>query len=310
MHVAVEPSGVATQRGPSSPAPAGPRGADADRVTARSAIGAVAPRYFTVDGVVLAFDDEGSGPPVVCLHAIGHGARDFERLRARLRDRHRVIALDWPGQGRSGGDHRPASAGRYAELLDAFLTAAGIERPILVGNSIGGAVAIRYAHAWPAAVRALVLENPGGLAPTTDLAARLALAAMARFFGAGARGARWFPAAFALYYRSVLQRPAARAQRRRIVAAAYDLAPVLAQAWGSFAAPEADLRALAPAVTCPVLFAWAARDQVVSLRRSLPAIRQFPDARIERFPAGHAPHLETPEAFEASIERFLAPFCR
>src|SRR5262249_25679801 len=147
----------------------------------------------------------------------------------------------------------------------------------------------------------------GGLAPTNDRAAQIFLRAMARFFAAGARRASWFPGAFGAYYRlSVLPGRAAREQRRRIVAAAYENAPVLGQAWLSFAAPEADLTALAPHIGCEVLFAWAKRDRVVSLARSLPAIERFPKARLERFAATHAAHLETPEAFETSVERFLA----
>jgi 4,5:9,10-diseco-3-hydroxy-5,9,17-trioxoandrosta-1(10),2-diene-4-oate hydrolase len=273
----------------------------------RAAVGAVAPfGQVAVDGVTLTFNDEGRGPAVVCLHAIGHGASDFMRLRERLRGRYRVLALDWPGQGRSAADHTPAGAQRYAELLAGFLDAVGIERPILIGNSIGGAAAIAYAHAHPTAVRALVLENPGGLAATTDRLARTVLAGMARFFAAGVRRAQWFPTAFAAYYRLVLRARPAAPQRRRIVASAFEIAPVLHQAWQSFAAPEADLRACAPAIRCPVLFAWATGDQFVQLGRSRAAIERFPNARLERFRAGHAAHLETPDVFESAVERFLA----
>jgi pimeloyl-ACP methyl ester carboxylesterase len=241
------------------------------------------------------------------LHAIGHDARDFARLRKRLRGGHRVIALDWPGQGRSGRDHVDASGHRYAELLAEFLDAVGVDRAVIVGNSIGGAAALRYAHRHPARVRSLVLENPGGLASSSDRLAQIVLAAMARFFAAGTRGARWFPFAFRVYYRTcVLQRRAARIDRRRIVASAYQIAPILLQAWRGFALPEADARMLAPGIACPVLFAWAKRDQFVQLSRSLPAIRSFPNARLETFRAGHAPHLETPDAFESAVERFLA----
>jgi len=275
----------------------------------RAAVGAAAPRYVTVGGVRLAFDEHehGRGPSIVCLHAIGHGAGDFALLCRALEDRYRVLALDWPGQGRSDPDSRPASAERYAQLLEAFLMATGVERPLLVGNSIGGAAALRYAAAHPGQVRGLVLENPGGLGPTDDLAARVVLRMMARFFEAGARGGGWFGVAFAAYYRlCVLQRAAAADQRRRIVASAYEIAPVLAEAWRGFANPASDLRDLAPRVECPVLFAWATRDRFVTLSRSLPAIRRVPNARVERFPAGHAAHLETPEAFAAAVERFLA----
>jgi 4,5:9,10-diseco-3-hydroxy-5,9,17-trioxoandrosta-1(10),2-diene-4-oate hydrolase len=272
----------------------------------RSAVGATAPwREVTVDGVRLACDDEGAGPALVCLHAIGHGAGDFARLRRTLRGRHHVLALDWPGQGNSGPDRVPPSAARYAALLAGFLDAVGLERVTLVGNSIGGAAALRFAALHPARVEGLVLENPGGL-DAVDRLTPVVVGAMARFFAAGARGAWWFPRAFAAYYRLVLPRPAAAEQRARIVAAASEIAPLLRDAWRGFGAPEADQRALIPRITCPVLFAWAERDRFVQLRRNRAAIARFARARLETFPAGHAAHLETPDAFEASLERFLA----
>src|SRR5712692_8642210 len=75
----------------------------------RSAIGAQEPRKsIVVDGVSLAYADSGgSGPTIICLHAIGHGARDFADLSRRMAPDYRVIALDFPGQGNSGGDSQP-----------------------------------------------------------------------------------------------------------------------------------------------------------------------------------------------------------
>src|SRR5579862_3922614 len=70
-----------------------------------------------VDGARLAVAREGKGPPVVCLHAIGHGGRDFEAFTAAMRDRFEIVRIDWPGQGRSGPDERPATPARYAQLL-------------------------------------------------------------------------------------------------------------------------------------------------------------------------------------------------
>jgi len=276
--------------------------------TLRTAVGVSDPwRETTVDGVRLAFSDEGCGatPALVCLHAIGHGGSDFDRLRARWRERRRVLTVDWPGQGRSGPDRQRCSAARYEALLAAFLDAVDVERVVLLGNSIGGATALRYAAHFPERVAGLVLENPGGLDRNDDRAARLALAMMARFFAAGARGAWWFPSAFALYYRTVLPRAGAAAQRRKIVAAGRELAPLLLDAWRSFAAPDADARALAAQVPCSVLVVWATRDRFVQLRRARPTIATFPHAHLVTFPAGHAPHLETPDAFDAELDRFL-----
>jgi 4,5:9,10-diseco-3-hydroxy-5,9,17-trioxoandrosta-1(10),2-diene-4-oate hydrolase len=293
-----------------SPARVVPLDARADRSLRRHAVGASdARRFVVIDGVRLAYDDLGSGPTVVCLHAIGHGASDFARLAARLRDRQRVLALDWPGQGWSDPDHAPPSSRRYAELLAGFLAAVGAGSVVIVGNSIGGGVAIRHAAGHPGEVRGLVLANCSGL-DAFDVVTRVACALMARFFRAGVRGARWFPTAFAAYYRWVLPLPAAAAQRARIVASAGEIVPVLADAWAGFASPDADLRALAPTITCPVLFTWAVRDRFIQLRRNRPAIRTFPNARVVELPAGHAPQLETPEAFEAEVEGFLRALSR
>src|SRR5215470_11736899 len=94
----------------------------------RFAVGASAPwREVVVEGVRLTCDDPGAG--------------DFARLGARLRGGHRVVALDWPGQGRSAPDPVPASAGRYTALLERFLDAIDAGPVVLVGNSIGGACA-------------------------------------------------------------------------------------------------------------------------------------------------------------------------
>ncbi len=289
-----------------SPVPAAVRDAHAVLPLRRHAVGASAARRFvTVDGVRLAYDDVGSGPAVVCLHAIGHGASDFARLAERLRERHRVIALDWPGQGWSDPDPEPPSSRRYATLLEGLLAVLDPGPAVLVGNSIGGGVAIRYAAVHPRDVRGLVLANCSGL-DAFDAVTRIACGMMARFFRSGVRGARWFRPAFAAYYRTVLSAPAAAEQRARIVAAADEIVPVLAEGWAGFASPDADLRRLAPTIACPVLFTWAVRDRFIQLRRNLPAIRTFPHARVVEFPAGHAPQLETPEEFEREVAAFIA----
>lgn len=274
---------------------------------ARHALGVATPaRYTKLCGVELAYSDsEGSGLPIVCLHAIGHGARDFVPLRDRLDPGYRFITLDWPGQGRSGDDALPASADRYTDILSEFLDDLEIERPVLLGNSIGAAAAIQYAARDSERVLALVLANPGGLAPV-DLMTRVFARRFASFFRAGSRDARWFRPAFRAYYRRVLQGEPAGQQRQRIEAACYEIAPVLAQAWTSFTRADADLRARARQITCPILFTWAKNDQIVSYARSRAAIESLPTARVEFFEAGHSAFLEDPDAFASAFGRFLA----
>jgi pimeloyl-ACP methyl ester carboxylesterase len=256
----------------------------------------------TIDGVRIAVSREGAGQPLVCLHAIGHGGRDFEGIAATLKNRFEVIRIDWPGQGRSGTDSHPPTPARYAELLRGALTHFGVGAPILIGNSIGGATAIYYASRHP--VRGLVLCDPGGLLEVTP-SIQKACAVFARFFAAGEREAWWFRAAFYLYYRFlVLPSPKAAAQRGRIIAACHEIAGVLKSAWLGFGKPESDLRSMAQQLDVPVWFAWAKHDRIVALKQNLPVIRAMRNASVSTFAGGHAAFLEQPEEFLRGFEKF------
>lgn len=256
-----------------------------------------------VDGVRLAVAREGRGSPVVCLHAIGHGGRDFEAFAGLTREHYEIIRVDWPGQGRSGADTHPPSAARYAELLVALLDRLDVHRPLIVGNSIGGAAALLYARQRP--VSALVLCDSGGLVPVNGFV-RLSCRMFAAFFAAGGRGAKWFAGAFRFYYRFlVLPGAAAAAQRERIIQSGYESAPLLEQAWNSFARPDADLRKLAASLDIPIWCAWARSDRVIPLWMCQSAIRRMKRATLSKFAGGHSAFLEQPEAFVTGFRGFV-----
>ena len=261
-------------------------------------------RTVKVDGVELAYDDRGHEFPVVGLHAITHGSRDFESVADRLASRWRLITPDWPGQGRSGADQHPACLARYTALLAGFMDVLEIERAVLIGNSIGGSAAMAYAAEFPDRVAGLVLANPGGLIPMNPLGRKLcgAIAALGR---AGRRDASYFKPLFSMLYRQILQTPAASAQRSRIVDAAAECAPIWEQAWLSFRTPEADQTDAGPRIHCPVLFTWAARDRIVSFAYSKDAISRFPNHSVAMFGGGHCAFLEEPEKFLTVVEPFL-----
>ena len=272
---------------------------------ARAAVGAgAACRYLEVDGVQLAYADDGTGDALVCLHAIGHGAGDFAGFRTRHRDRFRVIALDWPGQGRSADDRVPPSATRYAALLEGLLDGLGLDRVILLGNSIGGAAALRVAAARPQRIRGVVAANPGGLV-ADGMQKRLFTRAVASFFSRGARGAWWYRRAFAALYQRVLSEAPAAEQRARIVASWHEVAPLLAAAWRGFGEAGDGISAQLPSITCPVLITWSTGDRLNPLGANRPAIARFARGRLQTFRGGHAPFLECPEAFDAAFARFV-----
>ncbi len=272
---------------------------------ARNAVGAPEGCSFvTVKGVQLAYSDTGAGMPLVCLHATGHGARDFANLPDLLSRQVRVIAVDWPGHGRSSDDTVPASASRYEALLEGFLDELNIGQAILLGNSIGGAASLAFAAENPDRVAGLILANPGGLLPINGLT-RAFCGMMESFFRAGVKKRRWFRYAFSAYYRTVLRTGPIAAHRGRIVAAGYDQARVLAEAWHSFAQPDADLRVLCTAIASPVLVTWARHDKVIQHRQCRPAIDTIPDVETILFNGGHCAFLEDAAAFGRAADSFL-----
>src|SRR5258708_22064171 len=251
----------------------------------RFAVGASADcRRVAVDGVSIAYDDRGEGFPVIGLHAITHGSRDFEHVAGRLSSRWRFITPDWPGQGRSGADAHPARLARYTALLAGFMDALKIDRAVLIGNSIGGSAAMAYAAQFPDRVAGLVLADPGGLIPMNALGYRVCgmIAALGR---AGQRDAFYFKPLFSTMYRQFLRTPAAREQPDRIVDAAAECATIWEQAWLSFRTPAADQTGISAPIHCPVLFTSASRDPVVSFAPSKEAISHFPNHPLARFGA-------------------------
>jgi 4,5:9,10-diseco-3-hydroxy-5,9,17-trioxoandrosta-1(10),2-diene-4-oate hydrolase len=288
----------------SSPTP-GPTGSGSSAIKAATESSTTGDRLTTriaAEGVSLAVHRVGRGAPVVCLSAIGHDSRDFDALAARVSDRLELVCVDWPGHGDSGDDWQTVSAARYADLLVAALDRLKLPPLILIGNSVGGAASILYASRRP--VRGIVLCGSGGLVELTPTVTRIC-GIFERFFAAGERGAPWFTPAFRAYYRAVLTQPAAREQRRRIVAGAQQRARLLREAWASFGEPSADIRDVAAELAVPIWAAWGDRDYTVPLKLCLPAIRRMKHATSSTFRAGHAPFLEQPDAFASRFLDFV-----
>jgi pimeloyl-ACP methyl ester carboxylesterase len=127
-------------------------------------------RFVRVDGMDVHYRDEGptavpraGAPTVVLLHGMGASLHTWDAWTAALRDSLRVVRLDLPGYGLTGpfpaGDYRNAA---YVAFLDRFLTAVGVGRASLAGNSMGGEIAWRFAAAHPARVERLVLVDAAG----------------------------------------------------------------------------------------------------------------------------------------------------
>jgi pimeloyl-ACP methyl ester carboxylesterase len=115
-----------------------------------------------VDGDRLHYVDKGAGPAIVMIHGLAGQMRNFARsVVDDLAKDHRVILVDRPGSGYSvRAPGRSARLHVQAQTIAAFLAKLGVERPLLVGHSLGGALSLAIAVHHPEAVGGLALIAP------------------------------------------------------------------------------------------------------------------------------------------------------
>jgi pimeloyl-ACP methyl ester carboxylesterase len=133
-------------------------------ITARRVETALPPRgrFIEVVGARIHYLDKGSGPAIVILHGLGGQMGNFTyALLERLTDEFRVILMDRPGSGYS--TRARGATGRLTEqaaTVAEFIRKLGLERPLLVGHSLGGAIALGVALDHPEVVRGVALIAP------------------------------------------------------------------------------------------------------------------------------------------------------
>lgn len=108
------------------------------------------------NGASLYFETRGSGPPVIFLHGAGADHRVWAEVTEPLTEDYEVIVLDMRLHGKSGGEPgEPVTIDTYVDDLHGFIGTLDLATPAIVGLSMGGMVAQRYAAEYPDEVRAL-----------------------------------------------------------------------------------------------------------------------------------------------------------
>ena len=250
---------------------------------------------------ILPYDEAGSGPAVVLLHAgIADRTMWSEHLEPLADAGYRVVAMDLSGFGESA-----VAAGEQAPWIDVLATmdSLGLHDAVLVGNSFGGAVALRAAVVAPARVSALVLISAP--APGIESSPELE-AAWAAEEAALERGDVDAAVAAVLDTWTLPDAPAAL--RERIAAMqrrAYDQQADTEAAEEAADPLEEDPDALRR-LTIAALIAVGDRDKPEFRRGAEVLTQSLPQSRLETIQgAGHLAPLETPEAFRELLLHFL-----
>jgi pimeloyl-ACP methyl ester carboxylesterase len=268
-------------------------------------------RYVATRNRVLSIVEAGTGPPVLAIHGLGATKGSFVPTLAALSDRYRVIALDLPGFGDSdkpiGAAYDPPF---FARACDEVLDALELDRVHLIGNSLGGRIALEMALRRPDRVEKLVLLAPSlawrrarPWAPLVrltrpelglvHLAPRAIVDGIVRVLIPDANEG-WVAAGVDEFLRSYLT-PSGRAAFYAAARHIYLDEPHGADGfWTRLAAlgPEA-------------LFIWGRRDRIVPIGFERHVVDALPRARHLELDCGHVPQIERPADTHQAISAFF-----
>lgn len=266
-----------------------------------------------VGGRNVRYRSTGDGPPVLLLHGILRSLDDWSEQHELL-DGHRVISVDLAGFGESDPLPGKASLPPLAEFVKDFLDALGETRPVhVIGNSLGGAVAMLLALRYPERVRSLVLVASAGFGREVTIALRiLALRPLGRLLLRPSRtNSRRAERAIFRDGSFVTEERVARAYAFAGRPHGARVTLELSRSLGTFRGVrphwrEAVLTATAAAAV-PTLVVWGTHDLILPAIHLEAAKTLLPHARTHLFPdTGHMPQIERAEEFAELVGKFWA----
>jgi pimeloyl-ACP methyl ester carboxylesterase len=272
-------------------------------------------RELTIHGDRVAYRTAGEGPVLLLIHGMAGSATTWKYVMPALSEAFNVVAPDLLGHGCSEKGAGDYSLGALASSLRDLLVALGHDRATIVGQSLGGGVAMQLAYQFPERCERLVLVSSGGLGrEVNQLLSFLSL-----------------PGAEAVLSLAC-SRPVLRAvERVGVLASRVGLrpAPVITELWRSYAslADEGTRRAflrtlravidrrgqtvsaanrLHIAAEVPTLIVWGSADPIIPVEHAHEAHAAIEGSRLEIFDeVGHYPHVEAPEHFVAVLTEFI-----
>lgn len=272
-------------------------------------------RELPTEQGVLRYHEAGDGPPLVMLHGSGPGVtgwRNFGANLATFAPNFRCLILEFPGFGVSEAtDLHPMAAAMPA--VGAFLDGLGLDQVDLIGNSMGGIVATRFAIAQPTKVRRLVtvggmgrnIFSPGPgegielLMEFTDNPSRERLV-------------QWLNSMVfdrSLITEEIIEQRWVQATAPETLAAArrmYSRAAMTAMAKMAEKSDEPPYWAMLHKVQARTLITWGRDDRVSPMDMALVPMRTIPDVELHVFPnCGHWTMIEQKDAWESAVLAFL-----
>jgi 3-oxoadipate enol-lactonase len=256
--------------------------------------------FTTINGLTLHYTLDGlsTGMPLVFLNSLGTDLRMWDKLISHLAGRYRLIRYDKWGHGLSDCPPGPYTLRDHTHDLSGLLTHLQIDEAILVGDSVGGMIALDFAISRPNQVKALILCDTAAKIGTAEYwNERIeTLRQHGLPYLADAILERWFSPAFAEQY------PAAYRGYFNMLTRI----PLEGYIATCEAIRDADLRSVVPSIEVPTLVVTGAEDGATPPELVRGLAEALPQARFELIEgAGHLPGIEQPAALATKIDQFL-----
>jgi pimeloyl-ACP methyl ester carboxylesterase len=255
-----------------------------------------------VDGLRIAYERAGSGPPLLFLNGyVGDGPTTWRRQIEGLADQFTVVAWDAPGVGGSSDPPESFGMAGYADCLAGFIDGLGLGQPHVCGLSFGGALALAFSHRHPAVTSTLVLVSAyagwAGSLPKDVAEHRLHQALELADLSPDKFVDALLPTMFSE------STPSDIVEEFGATMLAFHPAGFRAMARAS----AEDLRDVLPHISVPTLLVYGDTDVRAPLNVAEDLHAAISGSRLVVLPGtGHICNVEAPEQFNSEVRNFLA----
>ena len=273
-------------------------------------------KFLELHGDRVAYRDAGDGAEALLLiHGMAGSSETWRAVIPQLSKNYRVVAPDLLGHGQSAKPRGDYSLGAFAVWLRDFLDELGISRATIVGQSLGGGVAMQFVYQHPDYCQRLILISSGGLGPDVGWTLRLLSAPGAELIlpviaprpvpTVGNKLRTWFGAAGIQSPRgaelwnaySSLSDAETRQAFLRTLRSVVDYRGQAVSA----------LNRLHMAAELPTMAIWGDQDRIIPVDHAYAAQAARPESRLEVLEGvGHFPHVERPSEVVDLIEDFIS----
>lgn len=271
-------------------------------------------KYLDLHGDRVAYRDAGRGEALLLIHGMAGSSATWRAIIPQLSKKYRVVAPDLLGHGQSAKPRGDYSLGAFAVWLRDLLDDLGISRATVIGQSLGGGVAMQFTYQHPDYCARLVLISSGGLGPDVSWTLRTL----------SAPGAE-------LVLPMVAPRPVLKVgnKLRSWLSSAGIHSPSAAEMWNAYSSlsdpqtRQAFLRTLRSVVDyrgqavsalnrlhlhadLPTLLIWGEQDRIIPVAHGYAAHDALPGSRMEVISGvGHFPQVESPTAVAEILDDFI-----